>query len=99
RLRENAIKQARQRDVDDEEVHPCEARFRDLLVFAASEPKEDQAEEREREIDHIEHVVKFVRARMVLATWRRGCCYPPPQTRSMPRFSSEAACGAPRLLT
>jgi hypothetical protein len=55
RLRDDAIEQRRQRHVEDEEVHPGEARLRDCLELPAAKPQEDQAEERQRQIDDLEH--------------------------------------------
>jgi Cu/Zn superoxide dismutase len=39
----------------NEEVHPAERGVRDLVDAAAGEADEDQAEERQREIDDVEH--------------------------------------------
>lgn len=44
RLGHDAEQQRRQRDVEQEEVHPGEAGFRQPLGFAAGEANEDQAE-------------------------------------------------------
>jgi hypothetical protein len=47
--------QCRQRHVEQEEVHPGEASFRQALRLAAGEANENQAEIRHGEIENIDH--------------------------------------------
>ena len=55
RLGHDAEQQRRQRYVEQEEVHPGEAGFRQPLGFTAGEANEDQAEIRQRKIEDVYH--------------------------------------------
>ena len=55
-LREDAIEQARKREVDQEEAHPGEPGFGNPeLQLAADEAEKDQPEERQGQIEDVEH--------------------------------------------
>lgn len=54
-FRHDDEQQGRQRHVEQEEVHPSEAGFRQLLRLAAGEADENQAEIRHRKIENIDH--------------------------------------------
>src|ERR1044072_5465949 len=54
--REDAVEQARQSQVDEEKAHPGEPGFRDAeLQLAADEAEKDQPEERQSEVEDVEH--------------------------------------------
>ncbi len=78
RLRDDAVEQRRQRHVDDEEIHPGEPAIGDRLEFSARQSEEDQTEERQRQIDDVEH--------------SRACpgkCLPPTLIGGRNRFSEK----------
>jgi hypothetical protein len=55
RLRHDAEQQGRQRNVEQEEVHPGQACFRQVFGFSAGKADEDQPEIRQRQIEDIHH--------------------------------------------
>src|SRR6185312_15872679 len=79
-LREDAVEQRRQRHVNDEVVHPAERGVGDLLDPAAGETDEDEAEERQSEVEDVDHSADLrrpwaARAAPIFGAWR-GLCFP-----------------------
>jgi hypothetical protein len=70
RLRHDAKQQRRQRNVEQEEIHPAKARFRQPLCLAAGETDEDQAEIGKRKVEDIGHR-QNVFSSVISGAWRR----------------------------
>src|SRR3954447_16191566 len=69
-LRHDAKQQRRQRNVQQEEVHPGEARFRQPSGLAAGKADENQAKIGKREVEDIDHL-ENVFSSVISGAWRR----------------------------
>jgi len=54
-LRQDAKEQRRQRQIDDEKIHPGQTAVGDAFVPSAGKSEEDQAEIGQREVEDVDH--------------------------------------------
>ena len=76
RLGQDAEEQRRQRQIDDEKIHPRQAAVGNALEPPTGEAQEDQAEIGQREVEDVDHSGAFgAIPKCQRRTWR-GACFP-----------------------